>query len=491
MKSLFGWLNGTFRRVLIFMNFRVRLTLIFALIFGITTISFNLLVFDYSIDALKRDFDDALYNYCIDISESVENQIRKGPINVGSIDLDQQKILPFSLGTTRILLRDRDGKVLSQFGNLGDYLPPFEDQLEKIKTGTDVTFKTIYELNQLPDSEADSYRLITFPIENQSPQHFLQVLAPRTLLETQIDNRLQVIQVGIPLAIVISMLLGYFLSGRALIPVRDIIAKTQDIKATVLSERVPVSPVRDEFRQLALTMNQMLDRIEKSFQSQERFVADASHQLLSPLTILKSSLEARLKDSTLDPESKQFLLGQETEVNHLIDIIKDMLLLARLDAGLHVKLFSNVHLEEIILRVVSNLQARAQLHQQKLIFNIIDNDFASPKVMGDPDLLKHLFYNLIENAMKYSPANSNIRIDLIWENEHSIVKVADEGPGISHNMAPLLFERFSRAPETSQTSGYGLGLAIVKKISDLHKSAINFSNLNPKGTEFQFKIKNN
>ena len=112
------------------MNFRVRLTLIFALIFGITTISFNLLVFDYSIDALKRDFDDALYNYCIDISESVENQIRKGPINVGSIDLDQQKILPFSLGTTRILLRDRDGKVLSQFGNLGDYLPPFEDQLE-------------------------------------------------------------------------------------------------------------------------------------------------------------------------------------------------------------------------------------------------------------------------------------------------------------------------------------------------------------------------
>lgn len=491
MKPVIGRLSSFVRRIFIFMNFRVRLTLIFALIFGITTISFNLLVFDYSIDALKRDFDDALYNYCIDISESVENQIRKGPINVGSIELDQQKILPFSLGTTRILLRDRDGKILSQFGNLGNYLPPFEDQLEKIKTGTDVTFKTIYDLNELPDSEADSYRLITFPIENQNPQHFLQVLAPRTLLETQIDNRLQVIQFGIPLAILISMLLGYFLSGRALIPVREIINKTQDIKANVLSERVPVSPVRDEFRQLALTMNQMLDRIEKSFQSQERFVADASHQLLSPLTILKSSLEARLKDSTLNTEAKQYLLGQETEVNHLIDIIKDMLLLARLDAGLHVKMFSSIHLEEIILRVVSSLQPRAQFHQQKLIFNIIDNDHTSPKVIGDPDLLKHLFYNLIENAMKYSPPNSQIRIDLIWEKDYSRVKVADQGPGISHSMAPLLFERFSRAPETSQTSGYGLGLAIVKKISDLHKSAIEFSNLTPRGTEFQFKIKNN
>lgn len=472
------------------MNFRVRLTLIFALIFGITTISFNLLVFDYSIDALKRDFDDALYNYCIDISESIETQIRKGPVNVETIDLDQQKILPFSLGTTRILLRNRDGKILSQFGNLGEYLPPFEDQLEKIKTGTDVTFKTIYEIDKLPESEADSYRLITFPIENQNPQHFLQVLAPRTLLETQIDNRLQVIQVGIPLAILISMLLGYFLSGRALIPVREIITKTQDIKANVLSERVPVSPVRDEFRQLALTMNQMLERIEKSFQSQERFVADASHQLLSPLTILKSSLEARLKQPQLDNETKQFLAGQETEVNHLIDIIKDMLLLARLDAGLHVKLFTPIHLEEILLKVVSSLQKRAQSHQQRLVFNIIDNDLPSPKVMGDADLLRHLFYNLIENAMKYSPSQSQIRIDLIWEEHDSIVKVADEGPGISQGMASILFERFSRAPEVSQTSGYGLGLAIVKKICDLHKSAIEFNNLDVKGTEFKIKIKN-
>ncbi len=491
MKNLIGWLTNLFRRIFIFMNFRVRLTLIFALIFGITTISFNLLVFDYSIDALKRDFDDALYNYCIDISESIESQISHGPINVGSIELDQQKILPFSLGTTRILLRNRAGKILSQFGNLGNYQPPFEDQLDKIKSGTDVTFKTIYDIGKLPESEADSYRLITFPIENQNPQHFLQVLAPRTLLETQIDNRLQVIQFGIPLAILISMLLGYFLAGRALIPVREIITKTHGIKANVLSERVPVSPIRDEFRQLALTMNQMLDRIEKSFQSQERFVADASHQLLSPLTILKSSLEARLNQPQLDSDSKEFLVGQETEVNHLIDIIKDMLLLARLDAGLHVKLFASIHLEEIILKVVSTLQKRAQLHQQKIVFNIVDNDHASPKVIGDPDLLRHLFYNLVENAMKYSPPNSQIRIDLIWEDDYSIVKVADEGPGISHTMAPILFERFSRAPEMSQMSGYGLGLAIVKKISDLHKSAIEFNNLDPRGAEFQFKIKNN
>jgi signal transduction histidine kinase len=473
------------------MNFRVRLTLIFALIFGITTISFNLLVFDYSIDALKRDFDDALYNYCIDISESLETQIKKGPINVGSIDLDQQKILPFSLGTTRILLRNRTGQILSQFGNLGNYLPPFEDQLEKIKTGTDVTFKTLYDLDDLPESEADSYRLITFPIENQNPQHFLQVLAPRTLLETQIENRLQVIQFGIPLAILISMLLGYFLSGRALIPVKDIIRKTRGIKATVLSERVPVSPIRDEFRELAITMNQMLDRIEKSFQSQERFVADASHQLLSPLTILKSALESKLNEPALDPSLKNYLMGQENELNHLIDIIKDMLLLARLDAGLHVKLFTSIHLEEILLRVISSLQKKSSFQQQKILFNIIDNDFPSPKVTGDPDLLKHLFYNLIENAMKYSPPNSQIRIDLVWEEEFSIVKIADEGPGISDAMAPILFERFSRAPEMSQMSGYGLGLAIVKKISDLHKSLIDFNNLSPKGCQFQFKIKNN
>jgi signal transduction histidine kinase len=184
-------------------------------------------------------------------------------------------------------------------------------------------------------------------------------------------------------------------------------------------------------------------------------------------------------------------MGQENELNHLIDIIKDMLLLARLDAGLHVKLFTSIHLEEILLRVISSLQKKSSFQQQKILFNIIDNDFPSPKVTGDPDLLKHLFYNLIENAMKYSPPNSQIRIDLVWEEEFSIVKIADEGPGISDAMAPILFERFSRAPEMSQMSGYGLGLAIVKKISDLHKSLIDFNNLSPKGCQFQFKIKNN
>lgn len=472
------------------MNFRVRLTLIFALIFGVMTISFNLLVFDYSINALKRDFDDALYNYCIDISDSIENQIDNGPINVGTIDLNQQKILPFSLGTTLILLRNKEGLVISQFGNLGGYIPPFENELLKIKTSTDVAFKTIYNLETLPGSEADSYRLITFPIETQNPQYFIQVMAPRTLLETQIDNRLQVIQYGIPLAILISMLLGYFLSGRALIPVKEIIRKTRSIRANVLSERVPVSPIRDEFRELALTMNQMLDRIEKSFQSQERFVADASHQLLSPLTILKSSLEASLKNQNLDPVFKEFVTVQETEINHLIDIIKDMLLLARLDAGLHEKLFSRIHLEEILLKVVSSLQRKSQLQKQKIIFNIIDNDLSSPKVLGDADLLKHLFYNLIENAIKYSPPQSQIKIDLIWQEVVSIVKITDEGPGISESIAPILFERFSRAPEMSQTSGYGLGLAIVKKICALHNSSIEFNNLAPEGCEFLFKIKN-
>lgn len=483
-------LRNSFQKVTIFLNFRVRLTLIFALIFGVMTITFNLLVFDFSIDALKRDFDDALYNYCIDISDSIESQINSGRINVGSIDLNQQKILPFSLGTTIILLRNREGTTLSQFGNLGSYLPPFKDQLEKIKTGTDVAFKTIYELENLPETEADSYRLITFPIETQNPQYFIQVMAPRTLLETQIENRLLVIQFGIPLAIVISMLLGYFLSGRALIPVKDIIRKTRNIRANVLSERVPVSPIRDEFRELALTMNQMLDRIEKSFKSQERFVADASHQLLSPLTILKSSLEATMKNHNIDPKYKDFMLGQETEINNLIDIIKDMLLLARLDAGLHEKLFSNVYLEEILLKVVSNLQTKSHIQRQKIVFNIIDNDRSSPKVFADPDLLKHLFYNIIENAMKYSPLNTLIRIDLVWENKYSLVKISDEGPGISDALAPILFERFSRSPAMSQMSGYGLGLAIVKKISDLHDSTIEFKNLATGGCEFQFKIKN-
>lgn len=480
----------TLKRIFGFLNFRIKLALIFAFIFGATTIAFNIFVFSYFIGALKNDFDDALYNYCIDISDVIEQQILKGVYDVNPLQLGQGKILPFTLGTSLVLLRHKDSRIITQFGNLGDFIPPFETEIEKIAKGADAAYKTIHDLKNLPNPESDSYRLITFPIENKNPRFFLQVIVPRTLLETQIQNRLLIFQFGIPALIFLSMGIGYYLSGQALSPVKNIINATKKINANVLSDRVPVPETRDEFRHLALTINQALERIEKSFQSQEKFIADASHQLLSPLTILKGELELFIKKTNKGPEIESFLLNQHLEIENLTQIIQDMLLLARMDAGFSSFNMIPVHLEESILETLQILEKKADKKRIKINFQIRENDQNNPKVLADHDLLKHLFYNIIDNAIKYSPQESLIFIEVEWKKMTSQVNIRDQGPGIPDNQMQFIFERFSRAPSSSQIQGYGLGLAIAKKIANIHKASLLVINTRPHGAEFQFEIKN-
>lgn len=479
-----------FKKYFGLINFRFKLTLIFAFIFGATTIGFNLFVFTYVIDALRSDFDDALFNYCVDISDSIEERILKGQYDVSPLQVEHGKILPFSLGTSLVLLRHRDSRILTHLGNLGEFIPPFKDEIEKIDNGAEASYKTIHNLNNLPDPEANSYRLITFPIENKNPKFFLQVIVPRTLLETQIENRLQVFQFGIPLIILLSMLIGYYISGRALYPVNNIIAATKKINANVLSDRVPVPENRDEFRELALTLNQTLERIEQSFQSQEKFIADASHQLLSPLTILKSELEFFRKNPNKAEKIETFLTNQQSEIDSLSKIVQDMLLLARMDAGVSLFNMTPVYLEESILDSFPNLEKKAAKKAIKLTFNIEEHEHTHPKVSADTDLLKHLFHNIIENAIKYSPNESTVAIAIEWKKDSSIVKIKDEGPGIPEDQIQFIFERFSRVPQSSKIQGFGLGLAIAKKIANLHDASLVVHNVSPKGCEFQFEIKN-
>lgn len=479
-----------FKKYFELLNFRIKLTLIFAFIFGATTIIFNFFVFSYVIDALKNDFDDALYNYCVDISDSIEAKILKGQYEVSPLQVEHGKILPFSLGTSLVLLRHRDSRVLTHSGNLGEFLPPFESEVEKIDKGADAAYRTIHNLKSLPDPEANSYRLITFPIENKNPKFFIQVIVPRTLLETQIENRLLIFQFGIPFLIILSMFIGYYIAGRALKPVKQIINATQRINANVLSDRVPVPETRDEFKELALTLNQTLERIETSFKNQEKFIADASHQLLSPLTILKGELEFFQKKSHKETEINSFLKSQESEIDNLSKIVQDMLLLAKMDAGISLFNLTPTYLDEVLIESFSTLEKKALKKDIKIKFNIQENDQFHPKVYADSDLLKHLFHNIIDNSIKYSPNTSLVEISLEWKKDYSVVSIKDQGPGIPEDQIQFIFERFSRAPQASKIQGFGLGLAIAKKIANLHTAQLKVRNLDSKGCEFQFEIKN-
>lgn len=475
-------------------SIRTRLTLLFVSIFGTTLIVFGFVTFNFLAKSLQKEFDDALYNYSIDVSESVIlNPSAQSPFNPA--DVDNTKIYPFSLGTALIQIRHLNGVILHQVGDFGSFDLPYKEDFKKLARGEDVVFRTLEKVEGLPQAEASTYRLINFPLDNSPvPQLILQIAVPRAFVEAQISSRLILFETGIPVVILIATLAGFFLSSRAMKPVQYMIQKAHEIGATELSQRLPVPEAKDEIRGLALTLNEMLDRIEQSFQSQERFVADASHQLLTPLTIMKGELEQSLKTAPPDtaPVVTSSLRSSLQEADHLIALVKNLLLLARVDAGLGAMNLQELYFDEVVMDALSRAEKIARPREIGLKFNIQnlgDQENFRPKVLGDEDLLQTLVFNLLENAVKYSKDGSTVAVSLEWNWDQQTLSLKDSGPGLPPDQLEMIFERFSRAQP--QVDGYGLGLAIAKKIAMIHRADLRAENRHDQtGSVFQVSIKN-
>jgi signal transduction histidine kinase len=480
------------------LSIRLKLTLLFVLVCGGTLVGFGMVTFDFLSSALQREFDDALYNYAVDVSESI-TLTATGDVAVVTPEVDRQKIYPFSLGTALIQIRNSNGDVITQVGDLGNFKLPFKRDYAGLKDGAEFLIHTFTQLNGLPSAEADSYRLIDFPLDNSPiPQLILQVAVPLTFLENQIKSRRYFLEVLIPLVILVATLGGFFLSTRALRPVTEIIRKANEIQAHKLTERLPVPAAKDEIYNLAHTLNQMLSRIQKSFDSQERFVADASHQLLTPLAIMKGELETHLKEIA-DPSFKLILISLHQEVDQLISLAKNMLMLARADAGYISIDATPIYFEEIVLEAMTRVEKIAKAKEILIHFDMISklsDGRERPMIQADHELLVNAVFNVLENAIKYSPPKERVSVQLIWENDKQILSISDNGPGIPPETTESLFQRFSRGE--GKVHGYGLGLAIAQKILRLHNGRLwvdsHYSqvpvNTDKFGSTFLFEIKN-
>lgn len=473
------------------LSLRFRLSVLFVVIFGTTTAIFTFTVFQSMSEALQKDFDDALFNYAVDVADTITLGPR-GDLKFPTLRVESGKILPFPLGNALIQVRHVSGQVLARVGDFGSFNPPYKADFKKIETGEEASFRTIDSSEEIPEAEADTYRIIGYPLDNaRSPQLLLQIAVPMTLLETQIQRRLNFLQFGIPLVLLIATLGGLFISSRALAPVNQIIRTAQEIDVEEMGQRVPVPKTRDELQKLAQTVNEMLDRIERSFQSQERFVADASHQLLTPLTILRGELELLGKQANMPVEVQNFVSSGLQEVDALSRVVQDMLLLARVDAGLGAFKMQEIYLSDLLLDLLPRYEKYARAKGVSLKFDLTGDDRDRKPVRGDVDLLSHLFGNLIENAIKYSPGKTTVTLNLQWTSESIVFQVRDSGPGLPDGSADRLFERFHRGAGAEQkTQGFGLGLSIAQKIAHLHHSRIEARNNFDGGATFQIEIKN-
>jgi signal transduction histidine kinase len=272
----------------------------------------------------------------------------------------------------------------------------------------------------------------------------------------------------------------WWLVGGTLQPVENMRLEVAEIGATDLQRRVPRPGTNDEIDRLAATMNEMLARLENSVGRQQRFVADASHEMRSPLTRIRSELEVDLADAT-DSGHKAVLEGLLEEVLGMQHMVEDLLLLARSDAGHTPSVFERLDLDDLVLKEARRIQS----HQR---VEVDLSAVSGAHVVGDAGQLTRAIRNILDNAERH--ATTRVVLSLVESEDMAVLVVADDGPGIPDQATARVFERFTRLDEarTAETGGTGLGLAISREIVERHQGMISLVTADGPGARFELRI---
>jgi two-component system OmpR family sensor kinase len=303
------------------------------------------------------------------------------------------------------------------------------------------------------------------------------------------NETLETIRLTFAWMIVLGLLLagtgGCFLARRSMAPVVAMGAHARRIGATNLHERLPVLKANDELGQLATIFNDLLNRLDQSFERQRRFIADASHELRTPLAILRGEAEVAMSQKGRTAEDYLESLGiLHDETTRLIKIVEDLFTLTRADSGQYPLLQEDVYLEEVVADCAHSVRTLA--HEKNVELSV---DAASEcLVHGDKALLRRMILNLLDNAIKYTTEGGRVDIASRTTGSGVEVHVTDTGTGIAPELHARIFERFFRADPARSRSGReggaGLGLSIALWIAQAHHGRLELVRSDTTGSHF-------
>lgn len=282
-------------------------------------------------------------------------------------------------------------------------------------------------------------------------------------------------------------LIGIYISHTMLKPVRKIRETAERISVEDLSQRIEISGPDDDLKELSITFNSMIDRLERSFEQQSRFVSDASHELRTPISVIKGYANLINRWGKDDPEILQEAVNNILEeTDHMSVMIKNLLFLARSDQHrAHIQK-QPMSLNDAVRDIAKDLSVTDE--KINIITDICDKDMV---IDGDPDLIKQMLWIYTENAVKYSGKEKTITYRVFSEGQYACVSVKDNGCGINKEDLPHIFERFYRVDKSRNKNipGTGLGLSIAKWIIDVHSGSVEVNSVVGQGTEFISKFK--
>jgi len=325
-------------------------------------------------------------------------------------------------------------------------------------------------------------RVYTTPVfENEKVAYIVQVSSPLSSVNTALNNLKITLFMLFPVTVLLTGLLGGFLAKVTLRPVDNMIKTIHQITEKNLKLRILIPESKDEIRKLAETFNDMLARLEHAFMSQRQLFEDLSHELKTPLTILRGEFEVALKKARSTEEYEAILKSSLEEVSRMTSLAEGLLFMARLDAREAFPEKRDLDIISILKSIVNSVRGLSELKEIRISFK---SQFESVLLYGDEAQLKTLFINILDNAIKYSSSGSNVDVTCEKEKGCVEIRIKDSGIGIPPEEIDHIFDRFYRIDKSRNSGGFGLGLSIAKSIVDAHDGYIKVQSKPSQGTVF-------
>jgi heavy metal sensor kinase len=378
-----------------------------------------------------------------------------------------------------IQIMDSSGRIGAKMSDIeGETLPTSFSTLESALRG-EVVYETIERVTP-------RIRMVTIPIvENKKVSSVVQVGTSLEDFDETMKKLLIIMIISIPTSISVTIVVGYFMAKKALRPVDQIRRAAVKISSSNLDERIDIGARRDELGRLAQTFNAMIGRLKDAFQRVNQFSIDVSHELKTPLTILKGETEVALRKEREKEDYKELLRSNLEEIDRMSSIIDDLLLLSKADAK-EIKL----NLEEIALRdLIMGVCMDMKIFADRKGIEVDVGELEDVRVKGDELKIRRMLWNILENGIKYTENRGKVFISSYVNDGYARIDVKDSGTGISEQDIRFIFDRFYRADRSRRReSGSGLGLSISKWIAEAHGGSIEVESQPGQGSLFSMKL---
>lgn len=450
------------------MNIRARLTLRFSLIVGTLLASFSLAVYLLSADYRQDEFFTRLESRALTTARLL--------LTVQEVDLNMLRIIErnsiYALAEEKVLVFDKSNQLF--YSSVDDFeagYPP--ELLDRIRREKHVYYtQNEFEHVGLMYSEGGAaYVVIASAFDRYG--------------RSKLHNLRNLLLLGLLLCIGVIILAGHYFAGEALRPLAKMNSEISEITAGNLDSRVTSSDPKDEIGQLAQNFNQMLERLETSFEMQRQFVSNASHELRTPLATVISQLQVTLDKERSASEYHHAIQSVLDDVQGLVALTNGLLSLAQSDLQRNKDLsFKPVRVDEILYAAQDDLSKNRPDYRFQIEYIELPEEEEALTVRGNENLLRTAFLNFMDNACKFSPDRS-VQVAISFPEGQIEIRFSDRGIGIPPAETERIFEPFYRAPNAHATSkGHGIGLSLCRRIVQLHGGTIRLESTLGKGSSF-------